>query len=190
MCWKFCWIQVNKTDSRFESFAYPVQGRMQFCHFLSWCYAHIGIPSWIPMCVCIASCNSIDKIGLKMTDQESKHVAYVNTLCNKVAVLTYIIQCYITFMSTSWCLCSNSVQHLWPCVCVCVCVCVILWLSVAAELRAGTGNVDHYKLRNPVQLKSFCLISERHMTCCSMSIVTSIDSVILSTTLLPQPRLI
>jgi len=76
------------------------------------------------------------------------------------------------------------------CVCVCVCVCVILWLSVAAELRAGTGNVDHYKLRNPVQLKSFCLISERHMTCCSMSIVTSIDSVILSTTLLPQPRLI
>jgi len=41
--------------------------------------------------VCIASCDSIDKIGLKMTDQKSKHVAYVITLCNKVVVLTYII---------------------------------------------------------------------------------------------------
>jgi len=39
--------------------------------------------------VCMASCDSIDKIDLKMTDQESKRVAYVITLCNKVVVLTY-----------------------------------------------------------------------------------------------------
>jgi len=32
---------------------------------------------------------------------------YVITLCNKVVVLTYIISYYITYMSTSWCLCSN-----------------------------------------------------------------------------------
>jgi len=39
----------------------------------------------------IASCDSIDKIGLKMTDHWSKHVAYVITLCNKVVMLTYFI---------------------------------------------------------------------------------------------------
>jgi len=41
--------------------------------------------------VYIASCESIDKIGLKITDQWSKHVDYVITLCNTVVVLTYII---------------------------------------------------------------------------------------------------
>jgi len=43
--------------------------------------------------VCIASCDSVDKY-LKMTDQYSKHVAYVIALCNKVVVLTYIIILY------------------------------------------------------------------------------------------------
>jgi len=43
----------------------------------------------IPVCVCIASCDSGDKIGLKMTDQYSKLVAYVITLGNEVVVLTY-----------------------------------------------------------------------------------------------------
>jgi len=41
--------------------------------------------------VCIASCDTIDKIGLRMTNLESKHVAYVSTLSNKVIVLTYTI---------------------------------------------------------------------------------------------------
>ena len=41
--------------------------------------------------VCIASCASIGKIGVKMTDQLSKHVVFVITLCNKVDVLMYII---------------------------------------------------------------------------------------------------
>ena len=31
-----------------------------------------------------------------MTDQQSKHVAYVTTFCNKTVVLTYTIQHYIT----------------------------------------------------------------------------------------------
>jgi len=35
--------------------------------------------------------DSIDKIGPTMTDQYSKHVAYVITLCNKLVVLTYLI---------------------------------------------------------------------------------------------------
>ena len=46
--------------------------------------------------MCVASCDLIDKISLKMTEQQSKHVAYVITLCNKVVVLTYTIQYYIT----------------------------------------------------------------------------------------------
>jgi len=45
---------------------------------------------WDPN-VCVASCDSIYKIGLKMTDQYSKHVVYVITLCNKVVVPTYVI---------------------------------------------------------------------------------------------------
>jgi len=45
---------------------------------------------WDPN-VCIASCDLIDNIGLKMTEQYSKHVVYVITLCNKVVVLTYTV---------------------------------------------------------------------------------------------------
>jgi len=41
------------------------------------------------------------KIGLKMTNLYSEHVAYVSTLSNKVVVLTYTIEYYITFISTS-----------------------------------------------------------------------------------------
>ena len=37
------------------------------------------------------------KIGLKMTNLQSKHVAYVITLCNKVVVFTYTVWHYITF---------------------------------------------------------------------------------------------
>ena len=40
----------------------------------------------------------LTKIGLKITDQLSKHVAYVITFSNKVVVLTYTVQCYITFI--------------------------------------------------------------------------------------------
>jgi len=42
-----------------------------------------------------------------MTDQYSKHVAYVITVCNEVVVLKCVVEYYIACVGTSWWLCSE-----------------------------------------------------------------------------------
>ena len=50
--------------------------------------------------MCIASCDLNDKNRPEDYYLQSKHVAYVNALSNKVVVLTYTVQYYSTYIST------------------------------------------------------------------------------------------